>query len=525
MSGDLFLSDPSKGRKRSRGKDRGSRKSSKQRREDIPTNEHDEVISGESDSEGSNSGDLNDDVDEGFSSEEEFLEESVADKRRRLAKQYLENLRNEEGFGDDDDFDAKDLDDDILSRRLQRDVAENKGHIYKLISDRINSQMDEISTSVTRVGSKDLTDLAICYPYLYTVSKDVELIKWDISSENRKPKRIRHKKGGRHHLNLEKATHLNHHADVINCVAATSDGKYIVTGGIDGRLIIWSSESLSCLKVFETRSSVNAISIRRGTDQLFAACSDLRVRTFSINQFSQLEILYGHQDSIADISSLSRETCVTVGSRDKMAMFWKIAEETHLTFRGGDRIEKVSKKKKTDKEESGPEIFMEGSMDVVSMADESHFVTGSDNGSISLWSLAKKKSLMTERVAHGLEAQNSAQQSSAESSLEKASVQIAKPQPYWITAIHAVPFSDLFVSGSYSGTINIWKISSQGFRSFELVGKINDIKGCIVKIDSVETKDKKLKIFVLTSKEHKFGRWFSKIKGARNALITFTFDI
>ena len=39
------------------------------------------------------------------------------------------------------------------------------------------------------------------------------------------------------------------------------------------------------------------------------------------------------------------------------------------------------------------------------MIDESHFVTGSDNGNVALWSLAKKKPLTTKRLSHGLQPQ------------------------------------------------------------------------------------------------------------------------
>ena len=53
---------------------------------------------------------------------------------------------------------------------------------------------------------------------------------------------------------------------------------------------------------------------------------------------------------------------------------------------------------KKRKNEETP-MYAEGSIEVVSMNDESHFVTGSDNGNVSLWSLAKKKPLSTHRIA------------------------------------------------------------------------------------------------------------------------------
>lgn len=535
MAGDPFLSDPSRKRKRA---SKTSRPSKASKTKNASRSRDDGEISSETDSDG-DQGNVNLETGDGLydeenvSSDEEFEQENEADKRRRLAKQYLDNLKDDELSGQFNDFDAADLDDDILSKRLQEDVAENKGFVYKFVGEKLASQIHDISLKVTRIGCKNLTDLTIRYPFLYTVSKDMELIKWDISTP--KPQRIKHIKGGAKYFTLnEKNVQLNNHWDQINCIAASPDGKYVVTGGNDSRLIIWSSENLSCLKVFLTRAAVNSITFRRNTDQLYAACADLRIRTYSINQFSQLEILYGHQDNITDISSLGRETCVSVGSRDKTAMFWKISEESRLTFRGGDSTEKKHKrpkKKKTDDEnddESKPELpfHSEGSIDVVSMVDESHFVTGSDNGNIALWSLAKKKALFTERLAHDLQPSHTPSQASAETSVEKASQQIPERQPYWITAIHSVPYSDIFVTGSYNGTIKIWKIDQEGLRSFRLLGEITNIKGVVVAIKDVEIQDnKKIIIYALISKEHKFGRWLGKIPGSRNALVSFSFDI
>lgn len=564
MAGDPFLSDPSRKRKRSRttsttsssslaaqsSKRNKSRSSTPQAStvsnidEEISSASDDdsetELIGGDHDQDGQNGaeGDL--------SSDEEFFEESAADKRRRLAKQYLENLKNEELRGDGDeedggDYDAQDLDNEILARRLQKDVAESKGYVYKFFGSQISQQLDDdraVKLVTTRIGSKNVTSMALRYPYLYTVSKDCEIIKWNISLENYKPQRVKHTKGGAKFFNLDKTNPgANHHWEQINCIAASPDGKYIVTGGADSRLIIWSSENLACLKVLETRSAVNSIVFRRNSDQLFAACADLRLRTYSINQFVQLEVLYGHQDNVADVSALARETCVSVGSRDKTAMFWKVAEETRLTFRGGDYTQEGKKHKKKKSLQNGDAndngiidsedqpFHNEGSIDVVSMIDESHFVTGSDNGNVALWSLAKKKAQTTKRLAHGLQEQFKPQEASAETETELAARQIPEQQPFWITAIYAPAYSDVFFTGSFDGAVKIWQLD-ETLRSFKLIGEIENLKGHVVSIDSVEIPEKKqLKVFVLLSKEHKFGRWFGKIPGGRNALVSFTFAV
>lgn len=62
----------------------------------------------------------------------------------------------------------------------------------------------------------------------------MEIIKWDINETHKKPKRIKHTKGGNKYFEINTINpQLNHHWQQINCIAASPDGKYIVTGGSD----------------------------------------------------------------------------------------------------------------------------------------------------------------------------------------------------------------------------------------------------------------------------------------------------
>lgn len=439
-------------------------------------------------------------------SDEEFAGELSTDKRRRLAQQYLDNLQTHEFDGED--FDAADLDNDLIAKRLQTDVAEQKGYVYQFIADKIGAQLDEVKASVTRVGCKSPTGVSITGPNVCTVSKDGNLVKYSIKPLG-KLQRAKHTlvaAAAAIHELLSPRTELT-------CVATLA--KYVVTGTKDGHLIIWLSELLVPLKVLNTRGAVLSIAFRRGSDQLYAACGDLKIRTFSIAQFQQLEVLYGHQDEIVGLSTLARETCVSVGARDKTAMFWKIADELRLTFRGGDSVKRVLP----------INDYFEGSLDTVLMVDESHFVTGADNGNVLLWLLQKKKPMFTERLAHGVEPALEALEATAECDPQvdasDAVVDVPKPQPYWITAIHAVPFSDVFITGSYLGAVKFWKIDNEGLRKFTLLGEIA-VRGCVVEISTKEA-DGKLDVVVLSLKEHRLGRWL-KVEG-RNLVVSMKFDI
>lgn len=85
-----------------------------------------------------------------------------------------------------------------------------------------------------------------------------------------------------------------------------------------------------------------------------------------------METLFGHQDQIADIDTLGRERCVTVGGRDRTARMWKIPEESQLVYRGG-----IPSK---EKDENGKPFFAEGSLDCIAQVDETLFITGGDSG-------------------------------------------------------------------------------------------------------------------------------------------------
>lgn len=514
---DSFFSKPGKrrsGNKQSRQQSKPAGASKRSRPES------DEEISG-SDSEDE---DVSmEDVEETGSQDEdeEHADETAADKRRRLAKQYLENLQHDEELGG---FDAADLDRDIIARRLKEDVAEEQGKVYKFIADKLSLSMvspQDKTVKTHQLNAYGLTGVAVKFPFAYTVSKDLQLVKWDVSKPL-KPRRTKFVRG--------KKKDDSGHSDEITCVAVSPDGKFVVTGGKDKKIVVWSAENLSPVKVFDTRDRkgvVTGLAFRRGTNELYASCADLKVRTYNLDQLAQVEILFGHQDEVQDISALGQERCVTVGSRDRTAIIWKITEESRLTFRGGD-TSAAKKRRKLNTEEDEEmgndptksyDPVVEGSIDCCSMIDDQLFVTGSDNGNISLWSTNKKKPVYVARECHGRDDPLSPAMASAES--DPTVVPSPEPQPRYITSIYAVPFSNVFFSGSWSGDIKIWQLD-EDLRKFHQIGSIPGVKGVVNRITVEETgarNKETYNLFAALSKEPRLGRWL-KVKGGKNGLLT-----
>lgn len=419
------------------------------------------------------------------SDESDDEDEDVASKRIRLAEQYLANTQRE--ILDEAGFDAADVDKENLARRmgerLKEDTAETKGRIYRWISE--DFDWSKAERTQFRHHQKSVTGVAICEKdgMAYTVGKDCILAKWQLQSIDREAGRSRKPKllaVSKRFGDKKSKQELEHHTKAVRCVAASQDGKFVATGGLDKKLIIWDAATLRPLKTFfyqnSHRDSIDGLAFRRGTNQLFSASRDRTVKIWSLDELTYVETLFGHQDEVADVSALAEEKCVTVGGRDRTARLWKVVEESQLVFRGGG-APKTSKHKSKDND-SGIDVSAdhdpphEGSMDRVACLDDETFITGSDNGSLALWNVHKKKPVHVYPLAHGMDPPLPLEQVSAEQvPTEDART---KPQARWITALRAIPFSDVFVSGSWDGYVRVWKLSPDK-RRIESMGRL----GCL----------------------------------------------
>lgn len=547
-------------------------------------------------------GQEDDDIDLEHADDDSDLDEAetAAERRLRLAERYLDNVRQEVGgaAGEDGDiyaFDAEDVDRDLIAERLQEDVAESKGRVYRQLANELG--FNSASHCLFRWNAKNVNGVAVCAPFAYTVSSDVCLTKWRIQDladeqqrvreekrrkweeEKQQRKKKNQKRGGKH---KKKAVDFSEeiaaiparkrpervltrrgdpkrrtdkqyrgHVGSILCVAASQDGKFVVTGGADRRMIVWDAETMQVLRVFtHHRDSVTGLAFRRGTNQLYSCSKDRTLKIWSLDELAYVQTLFGHQDEVSDIDALAQEKCVSVGTRDRTARMWKVVEETQLVFRGGGTGGSERKNKAANDAAAAPvdrqSLAHEGSMDRVAMIDDELFVTGSDNGALALWSTQKKKPLSVIPRAHGIDAVMDGRDKYDAALADPNSNASAKnpppaPQPRWITALRTIPYSDVVFSGSWDGCVRVWRLSkdkrkleavcalgagaadsqastssSSDESSFSIHGVVNDIAA----FERGERGRDGLSVVVAVGQQHRLGRW-GQTDGARNGAVVF----
>lgn len=130
-----------------------------------------------------------------------------------------------------------------------------------------------------------------------------------------------------------------------------------------------------------------------------------------------VETLYGHQAGVSAIDCHRGERPISVG-RDRTARGWKLAEDTHLIFRGGSKV---------------------SSADCISCVKDDWFVSGHDDGHLCMWLTEKKKSVVTIPNAHGNDGK------------------IGRG----IVSVASLKGSDMVASGSNDGYLRLWKVRLQ----------------------------------------------------------------
>lgn len=407
------------------------------------------------------------------------------------------------------------------------------------VTEEINGGDDSVKTSKVRHKGHRLTVTCVCVDsrneFAFTGSKDGSIIKWTIQEPRivNKINSLKEKNAELVSTDSRSRYHIRH----INCLAISSDDKFLASGGWDKLIRIWSPADLTWLHTFTMhRQEVTCLAFRIDHPTLYSGSTDRSVMLWTLEDDDNrcfVEALYGHEATITSIDTLRKERVVTSGGLDRSVRVWKIVEQAQTVF-----------ETKHD------------SVDIVRFIDDKTFVSGGTDGSITLWTTMKRSPLFTLKEAHqtnvkfterhrmsidtgydqkgfsfwlsalavyssaiatprGKKRKKSKLKSRGENDFESGEEQSSEDEEEELEVSESSTV--LVASGSCNSEIKIWKLHrSQGKyelkidRTLECHGFINDLRF---------TSDGK-KLIAACGQEHKFGRWW-KLKAAKNCLRIF----
>mmetsp|Transcript_20914 Transcript_20914/g.23377 ORF Transcript_20914/g.23377 Transcript_20914/m.23377 type:complete len:537 (+) Transcript_20914:116-1726(+) len=456
--------------------------------------------------------DQEDDYDEGrgFKDDDEDIEEeeTLDAKKVRLAREYLRKLESGDGSDDDeDDSDSNEENDDEMEHdrigvKLQRERLKLEGSLEWVVADKVHDSLHRIRGSlpssttlqdqaiITTTRHKqlskelrdsghirllrghDLTPTCVALQHdgerAISGSKDHSVVIWDIQQERRAFTLC---PSWKNESAEEKEATPRTLGEVLS-VACSDDGRYAAVGRRDATVCIYDIRAKSSLvKTFTGhKGPVTCLSFQTQSLQLFSGSEDRCIRHYNLNEMMYIETLYGHQFGVMGVDCHLKERPVSVG-RDRTARVWKIAEDTHMIFRGGAKI---------------------ASADSVRMMKEDWFLTGHENGNLGLWMTEKKRAAISINQAHGTVGN------------------IGRG----ISAIGSLRGSDLAMTGSYDGYLRLWKVMMGKTLNNRSIEPIDDIplNGYV---NGIAIGPKARFCVVAVGQEPKLGRW-NRISSAKN---------
>lgn len=384
-------------------------------------------------------------------------EEDLDEKRLKLAKRLIEDTTkslhdNFKRTKQNDQFflELPEVTQDQAIQKLQHDVLEKKKRVKQNIFDNVQKYItakNVESVKELKGHKKPISGACFC-PItgdLFTIGKDGAIL------------RFIKKDGFKRTLFCDEATKDERgHTNELLCVDISHDGKYMITAGKDRVIKLWDINESKHLHDFRGhRTAVNCLKFKFLSHDFISGSSDRSMKLWDAVQRGLIQNLFGHRADMLDLDILSETTVVSVGL-DKTPIVWKIDKETQMVYQ--------------------EQMF---SLDCCSAINSHNFVTGSQDGTICMWNLAKKKPKVVIENSH---------------------------ENGWVSALASVYNGDLVISGARSGQINFYKAEYDVIKDIRLTKSFTiDTEGSI---QSIKFSSDYKYLAVVVGPENRLGRWY-----------------
>ena len=394
-----------------------------------------------------------DDEDLSTSTFDNFAEqETTAEKRARMAKQYLSMVKATTTYEDENESCQQD------NFEIDDDDATNDA-----INATLQTQHQKSTSSYTLPLAKKLESLTFSPPMYHKLRSTPTCL-----SLRRATAYYGTKYGTAGSLDIEtgsmsfitpKTGSASHpHSPILSCSAQPSS-SLVSFGMTDGSTRVYDTRTNDlAFNLTGHKSPVTALSYMTTPPYSLVTGSDDRCIRHYTQEHAYVETLYGHQSSVTSIAPLRRKV-VSVG-RDRTSRVWDVDAGTHGIYRPGARA-------------SGE--------DAVCQMGGGTFLTGSEDGCVRVWEVGRKKPVASVEEAHGGK---------------------------WIVSAAGIGGggSDVGVTGSWDGFVRFWGYQEKGKGGKATVECINslEVEGYV---NGVALDWEGRFAVVAVGREHRLGRW------------------
>ncbi|XP_030479989.2 U3 snoRNP-associated protein-like EMB2271 [Cannabis sativa] len=387
----------------------------------------------------------------------DLVEETVDETRKRLATELLEKMRKsakEEGDDDDEGGDSdKEIEegerDSLVAQLLQQKQLEESGRLRRLVASRVQKPeaSDQFQLLVKHRQPVTAVVLSEDDSKGFSAAKDGTILHWDVESGRGEKYRWPSDAVLKSHGAKDPQGRASKHSKLVFSLAVSSDGRYLASGGSDRHVHLWDTRTREHIQAFPGhRGPVSCLTFRQGTSELFSGSYDRTVKIWNAEDRAYISSLFGHQSEVLTIDCLRKERVLTVG-RDRSMQLFKVPEESRLVFRAPA-----------------------SSLECCCFISNDEFLSGTDDGSVELWSLLRKKPAYIVKNAHSLLAANKNIEQKDCPMIPNGHIENGHhtSEKYdsssvysWVSSVAVCRSSDLAASGAGNGSVRLWSIGSE----------------------------------------------------------------
>ncbi|KAK9267854.1 hypothetical protein L1049_010291 [Liquidambar formosana] len=356
----------------------------------------------------------------------------------------------------------------MVAKILQQEQLEESGRVRRFIASRVQRPASSDEFRVLVKHRQSVTAVALSEDDLkgYSASKDGIITHWDVDSGKGEKYQWPSEEILRSHGAKDPQGRATKHSKHVLALAVSSDGRYLASGGLDRHVHLWDTRTREHIQAFQGhRGLVSCLTFRQGTSELFSGSFDRTIKIWNVEDRAYINSLFGHQSEVLAIDCLRKERVLSVG-RDRSMQLWKVPEESRLVFRAP-----------------------QSSLECCCFINNDEFLSGSDDGSIELWGLLRKKPVYIVKNAHALLDTHKKFEQSDIGRISNGHIENGNHNPEsnyrssahsWVSSITICRGSDLAASGAGNGSVRLWAIESEvkGIRplfDLPLVGFVNSL--------------------------------------------------